>query len=204
MACGKFIAAISKLAEIQMKLLTTLTILSFLVACEGPQEKHQIIQDSLSTKILTDSSEIEEHNTKKTSVIKDNILEELLDFPGMGEKIGQITLPTFEIVKIPERNTHNPEIIDTIFQYKNKSNDFKFYKAAGKYILYNFNINENPFSFKNGIKLGITQQKFLKTLNLEAPKSDTIVVEDSEGFSTVNFVFKNERLVSVIYNGYLD
>ena len=127
-----------------------------------------------------------------------------MTFPDLGADIDRVSLSDFEIVKIPKKNTHDPQVIDTIYQYRGNAGEFSVYKASDKYILYNFHIYGSSFHFKNGIKTGMSKSKLLETLNINASFTDTLTVEDTEGFSTVKFVFKNEKLINVKYCGYLD
>ena len=188
-----------------MKHLTTLTLLFSVFACRGPEAKNSTVsKDTISSTKPVELSPTSVKNKKKTYVIKEDVLDNLLSFPSVGEDIKQVNLPSFELKKIPETNIHNPSIIDTIYQFKNKSGNFNVYKASDKYILYDFLINGNSFTFQNGLKLGVSQSDLLKTLKIEAPKSDTVALGDLEQNSVVNFIFKSDKLVEVNYDGYLD
>ncbi|MFD2162472.1 hypothetical protein ACFSJU_08705 [Paradesertivirga mongoliensis] len=188
-----------------MSRLPILIIIYLCTACRGEPEKKVVSSDSLHEEpVLVDSVQNVSSVSNRTSIEKDNLLKDLLDFPGLGTDINKIPLLDFEIVKTPEINTHDPRVIDTIYLYKNKAAEFRIYKATDKYILYNFHVSGTSFRFKNGVQIGISQPKLLETLNLKAPLSDTITVEDSEGFSSFNFVFKDNRLSKVEYDGYLD
>lgn len=188
-----------------MKRLPILLIIYFCAACKGESEKKAVSSDSLHEEVvLADSIQNKSSASNRTSFEKDNLLKDLLDFPELGTDINEISLLDFEIVKTPENNKHDPRVIDTIYLYKNKAAEFRIYKATDKYILYNFHVSGTSFRFKNGVQIGISQSKLLEKLNLKGPFSDTITMQDSEGLSYLNFVFEDNRLDKVEYDGYMD
>ena len=136
--------------------------------------------------------------------INENIVEELLGFPAIGDDIRKVELTAFTLEKVMRNNIHDSKIVDTIYQYKKGSNNFEFYKASDKYILQKFIIAGNELSLKNNIKIGLSKLEIGKLLNVENNKSDTIKVGDLEQNSIVNFIFKNEKLHEILYCGYID
>ena len=175
-----------------MKNLGLIISLSFLFGCKQEIKAPESINRENVT-VESDSYSINE-----------NIVEELLGFPAIGDDIRKVNLATFTLEKVTQNNIHDTKIVDTIYQYKKGSTNFEFYKASDKYILQKFVIAGHELSLKKNIKLGLSKLEIGKLLNVENNRSDTLKVGDLEQNSIVNFIFKNEKLNEIIYCGYID
>ncbi|MES2241125.1 MAG: hypothetical protein V4497_12790 [Bacteroidota bacterium] len=185
-----------------MRYFIKISFLLFLTACKNHNvEDNKKIQDTAISQFSKANDNIE---TKDEYNINENIVEELLGFPAGSENIDRVKLPGFELTKSSRINTHNNSVTDTIYTYQNKASNFTFYKASDRYILCDFSISENNVALQNEIKIGISKSEILKKLKLNIQQTDTIKIGDLEQNSVVNLIFKNEKLSSIKYKGYVD
>jgi hypothetical protein len=183
-----------------MKNLILITIAFSIFGCtKSKKQENSLKTDSLKI-VSKDSSFIELENNY---VINDSIIDILFGFSSVGENINDLKLNSFNLKKSSQINIHNPNIVDTIYNYQNNSGYLNIYKAGERYILSDFKI-QNGFVFNNKLKIGSSKLEFSRIMKLEIPKNDTITIGDLEQNSNVDFIFKKNKLFQVAFKGYVD
>ena len=172
-----------------------------LIACKNHSaDKKEHVTDS----VMNPLTEKQELNAEDDYVVNEDIVTELLGFPINGKNINSVKLLGFGLTKTARVNAHNSSIVDTIYKYQKKATNFTFYKASDRYILSEFSILNNVIALKNGLNIGLSKPKVLEKLRLNNRVSDTIQIGDLEKNSVVSFLFKNQKLTEIKYEGYVD
>ena len=109
----------------------------------------------------------------------------------------------FSSEKKPQLNKYNVGQIDTIECLIFKESNLTIYRTADKNILIGSDIQNSEISLSKGIKVGISRNVLLKTLNTESNR-DTIIVTDFENNTNVTLILKNNLLKQIMYCGYID
>jgi hypothetical protein len=133
----------------------------------------------------------------------------------------------FKVFKEIVKNTHNPQIKDTIFHFSCQTTKLKIYKSLGSEILFFAQISDNEIGMRNQIKIGMSREAFFdKFVELEKYRffqGVTQIEGDDEmssyrliiqpnmvklrnllGTSDYVFIFTNNLLSQVNMNVYMD
>lgn len=102
------------------------------------------------------------------------------------------------------RNVHDPSIKDTLWTATTKTDQLKIFSNKYNSFLLAAKITSPQLKFGNGIRVGVEKAVFCKAFGLPAT-FDGYQVADAEGRGTVDFLFRQGKLVSVSYDiGWLD
>ncbi len=116
----------------------------------------------------------------------------------------KITLnPKFAILTEPEVNTHNESIIDSIRTFSFEKTKIYFYQATTWESIYAATIENSDFIFLDFIYIGVTKKTFKNTIKTEI-ESDLVKIGNLEQTSVFTFMFKNNILRTIEYEGYID
>ena len=109
----------------------------------------------------------------------------------------------FSAIDKPKINKHNPSIVDTIKTFTYHSSNIQAYKAVKKEWIYKaLIVDPKVFLFKN-ISIGTSKKEFQNIIDSPL-KNNIIKIGDLEQNSVFTFIFKNDTLTQIEYNGYLD
>ncbi len=90
---------------------------------------------------------------------------------------------------------------DSIVSYNDDSTTFSFYKTVGSAFFTEARIFSSAILLQDSIKIGISKNEFLKTLEINLPVSkDIIVIRDSESVSQLFFFFHRQKLYKIEVN----
>jgi hypothetical protein len=168
------------------------TILLLLISC-----KQKEIENSDSSKNLA-NKKIE------TTIVQGQYVENETLLAKMESDLYKLTKnPNFTIDKKLVNNRHVDNLIDTIKTYKFENINIESYKTASEEWICEAKILNSEFEISKSIKIGIDKKAFEKMLKTKV-NSDIVKVGNLEQTSVFIFNFKNESLVEIVYEGYVD
>jgi hypothetical protein len=112
--------------------------------------------------------------------------------------------------KLTRRFVENPYQegqIDTVLHVKLPEAEYEFYCMEGQILLLKALIAEPRYEVLQGISVGMQKNVFLRQFALQAQTLNpnvVVLVEDEFDTYFYAFLFENEVLVSLLYQGYLD
>jgi len=109
--------------------------------------------------------------------------------------------------KQPFQNRNNPAQIDTVVTLKIDASKFVFYKGVDYEIFYYASVQDDRIKFERNIYIGCSKKHFanqFKEIKGKFELPDVIQVGNAERLDIFNFIFQNERLATVIYDGNID
>jgi hypothetical protein len=155
-------------------------------------------KDVLST--TTDSSiEISKELAIEEQYIENDSLVNLMEL----ELSKLIENPKFVIEKVLVNNRHVDNIVDTIKKYKYDDITIAAYKAVSEEWIFEGKILSSSLEFSKIYKIGMFKQQFEETINTKL-RSERVSIGNLEQTSVFIFTFKNNVLVEVNYEGYVD
>ena len=93
---------------------------------------------------------------------------------------------------------------DTVFNYEINQFEMQFHKiASGKIFLSKVILSNSAVELSGGLRIGIPRVEVEKFLNLEQTTVDISVSDEAE-FEGFNFIFRENSLVEITYDGVLD
>lgn len=108
----------------------------------------------------------------------------------------------FSLTYKPKLNKHNPSVVDTVKTFTYHSSNVYTYKSVKNEWIYKAKIVDPKVYLLSNISIGILK-KDLQNIIDSPLKSNVIKIGDLEQNSVFTFLFKNDTLVRVEYNGYL-
>ena len=109
----------------------------------------------------------------------------------------------FEVDKKPVINRHVENVVDTIITQKADNIELTSYKTASEEWVYKAVITNPDIKFSESIQVGMEKDVLGKILKKEL-NSDLIEVGNLERTSGFIFLFENDILREIKYDGYLD
>lgn len=177
----------------------TITLLFFFVflSCHQPandntEEELPDIETSVDkNKIFCDTLQ-----SVKIYEIKDLILN-------ISDDAEVLTTQPFSDWKVRKKaveNRHTPNQIDTIFTLEKDKSFIEVYKVKeGKSILYKFQLKSSDYNLLETIEKREIEKRIESKLNC-----NIFTLESPEVPSYLKFIYKENRLIEVIFDGYLD
>ena len=110
---------------------------------------------------------------------------------------------TFEVDKKPVNNRHVDNVVDTIITLKADRIELTTYKASSEESIYKAVIRNPDIKFSESIQVGMKKDALEKILKKEL-NSDLIEVGNLEQTSSFIFLFENDSLREIKFDGYLD
>ncbi|MCU0392406.1 MAG: hypothetical protein MUE81_14915 [Thermoflexibacter sp.] len=133
----------------------------------------------------------------------------------------------FRLFKEIVKNTHNPQLRDTIFHFSCLNTKLKIYKSKDNEMVFSAQISDNQIELRNQIRIGMTKDElFAKFTELEKYKyfqgiaevqgneeadsyeliiqPNLVKITNSMGTADYVFVFQNNILSQVNINIYMD
>ncbi|MCH4552773.1 hypothetical protein [Aestuariibaculum lutulentum] len=111
--------------------------------------------------------------------------------------------PKFNLKIKPIINTHNKTITDTIKTLTFDKTKIQSYKSLKRELICKAEIGNSEFAFLDSIKIG-AKKRTLKNIIKSELQSDFIKIGDLEGNSVFLFIFENDTLKTIDYQGYAD
>lgn len=104
------------------------------------------------------------------------------------------------------KNRHVENQIDTVFQINIEADYFEVYKTASENWLTIAKVVTENFQTRQGVKVGMTKSEVKKQLNLISTEKlpDHLRLQNLEVLEWFDFEFKNDRLETINFTGYID
>ena len=181
-----------------MKHLALPFIALLLICCTQPTEKE--------IAVATEVEPAPETTSTTPALTEQELLYDLMGFEITTQSLDSAYGHLLKLEKIPKQNTHRPAITDTIYRYHTGNTEFKIYKARHKDIFYAATISLNQIQLRNGIHTGMRKSDFFKILPASPAQQDTFTIQQEEpaADNSLHFIFKNDTLQVIRYNGYID
>lgn len=99
-------------------------------------------------------------------------------------------------------NRHWANQIDTIIYYSTPGSRIKIYGVPGKRVLDNSYVTDVAFELPDGIRIGASRERVIEVLGQEF-SNDTLEIGDLEHNAVFKLIFRENKLYSFIYCGYV-
>lgn len=112
-----------------------------------------------------------------------------------------------KLKKLIRRNIHDPQKIDTIFQFYHRKSEVFVYKTYfNREMLLGGVIYDNRFPLINGITPGMSRDSFFKSfIDLKPEVSDSIKIESKEAMRKFSFIFDSKgKIKKISFTMYVD
>ena len=119
----------------------------------------------------------------------------------------KMNLPSsFKLHIYSMKNIHNPAVTDTIYKFYQNKSEFLIYKNVNnRELFFGGNIYTNKIKLRNGITIGMTRLEFLNCFsNLKSDAKDTIRLSSKKAPNSMNFIFRNNKLIVIKMDNYID
>jgi hypothetical protein len=115
-------------------------------------------------------------------------------------------VPPFKIQRFVVANKHNPKQNDTIIKfYKGKSQLFIYKTKFNQELFFAGNICHKNIVLCNGVKVGMSRGEFYNSfIDLKYSPDDTVKIMAQGPGDTYAFIFKNDKIVSIGIQHYID
>ncbi len=110
----------------------------------------------------------------------------------------------FKCSKEPFVNIHDTNITDTIYTYTFRDSKIVIYKSKYKDLLALFDVTDKNFEINGGLSPGISKEYFQKKFSIKNLAADTIDIGNMEHTYVTRFYFKNNELIRIKIEPYLD
>lgn len=110
----------------------------------------------------------------------------------------------YNIYKEPIKNIHDTTIIDTTYNFTNKQNWISIYKASHAEMVNHLETSDKRLIFYGDIKVGMTKETFKSKFKIKLLKDDNVIICDNDNIAQINFYFKKNVLVKIVYNVLID
>lgn len=110
----------------------------------------------------------------------------------------------FKCSKEPFVNVHDAKVTDTIYTYAYRDNKIVIYKSLYKDLLVIFDVTDKRFEVNGGLAPGISKEYFLKRFRIKNLAADTVDIGNMEHTYVTRFYFKDNELVRIKIEPYLD
>ncbi|WP_018343659.1 hypothetical protein [Cytophaga aurantiaca] len=182
-----------------MKKIITLILIALLCSCSKQHVEENALIDTITTLPENDLNDTIDNDID--GWLQDDSL--LLTWSDDLIKVTTDVDFNFSSEKTTEANRFVAGQIDTIERLSFKESNITIYRTPDKNILISSDIRNAEISLSKGIKVGISRDELLKTLNAQSSR-DTLTVTDFEGNTDVMLILKNNILSRIVYNGYVD
>ena len=113
--------------------------------------------------------------------------------------------PYYKLQVYSVKNRLNPSQTDTIYRFYRKKSELFIYKAYERELFIAGNIYDDKVVLRNGIKVGIKRDEFLKCFkDLPESKKDTIRLTSKKAINSFYFIFHNDKLKAIKIDNYFD
>lgn len=130
-------------------------------------------------------------------------LEKPFGFKKSIENFSNNSNAQFKTQKLLRKNKHYPKKTDTIYQLTYKKSKIFFKTYLGKKFLLTGNILNRQIELKNGIRIGITKDEFIKRFSNELKLNKDSLKMIGEG-TKYTFIFDKEKLYRINIDNYFD
>jgi hypothetical protein len=104
-------------------------------------------------------------------------------------------------------NRHVDNQVDTSFYFLFEDSEIQIYKYPDEQLVLNAVLSEERIPLKNGIKMGMSKEDFVKYLPLVNKRhviKDTIKIYDVTAIQNIEFIFQKNQLRRISFEGYFD
>lgn len=191
----------------KFRLLTSL-ILGLTISCNQTTESNQEIKSSDTS----NTEAIEQLEDRDTAQQKDSLTIVNSDFTTNPFELGEnpldklISVENVKTAYKTYKNRHVENQIDTVFQIKIEGDYFEVYKSASENWLIEAKVLTENFQTRQGVKVGMTKSEVKEQLNLTSIEKlpDHLRLQNREVLEWFDLQFKNDRLETIKFNGYVD
>ncbi|MBN2481809.1 MAG: hypothetical protein JXB19_08720 [Bacteroidales bacterium] len=110
----------------------------------------------------------------------------------------------FKLSKEPFVNIHDTTVVDTIYTYAYRDNKIVIYKSRYKDLLAQFDVTDSMFEINGKLSPGISKDYFLNKFNIDHLIHDTVDIGNMDRTDVNRFYFRNNTLVRIRIEPYLD
>lgn len=106
----------------------------------------------------------------------------------------------------PIENNHQENVMDTVCEITTRTeprNTYEIYILADKEIFYGATFQSKGFSLNENLFIGMNKSEFKKILKIDT-YADCINITSNTQLNSWIFYFENDKLVKIVYDGYLD
>lgn len=164
---------------------------------------HELSNSKLLRNAIAKRYMIKGNKPKRDTIYNDQFIINVLGNDLTYKKVISIYHPSIISDKVV-RDIHNKEQKDRILSFEASDDSFSFYKGTEKMLLQQMTIASKKITLDKSLRIGVDKALFEDKFK-RSPLSDVFSVMDIEGGNEFTFVFKNNKLVKVLYNlKYLD
>jgi hypothetical protein len=185
-----------------MKTLITFMICIVLFSCNKLETKKN--KSSLQKKnkeILEDKMKVIDSTVLNIEIINNQFANQPLgDYNFDSENLFLYFKGSYDVHKEPVQNEFSSNI-DTLITFQKKNSFVKFHKTNEKVLFDSMNVTDKNFViFSLGVDIDMDKDQFLEKFKVTKKESfsDTILIVDDEGSTSVKVIFTNNKLKNII------
>ncbi|HEX2934207.1 MAG TPA: hypothetical protein VHO72_02545 [Bacteroidales bacterium] len=150
-----------------------------------------------------------QHATTKLSTIplsQNTLLEKPFEFEPTIKNFSKHIVPPYKLSIFTVQNRHQPSQKDTIYKFHRKKSELFIFKSrSNREMLFAGNICDDKISLLNGVKVGINRAAFFNSFtDVKYNQDDTVKMTSKAKMMNYKFVFKNDKLVAIKFDAYID
>ena len=131
----------------------------------------------------------------------DDFVSNAFEFPLTVKNLEKQFGDLLSISKKPINNNYDKSIVDTLYTFFSGNTKIEIYHSSDNDILESAFIDTDKISLKYNIKIGDTKSNISKLFKTKI-SADKVQVGDLENESVYTFIFSNDKLISISYEGY--
>lgn len=145
-------------------------------------------------------------NNSNIPLSQSTLLEKPFGYEPTIKNFRQHIIPPYKLSLYTVQNQHQPSQKDTIYKFHRKKSELFIFKGkSNREMFFAGNICDNKITLLNGVKVGINRAVFFNSFtDLKYSQDDTVKMTSKAKMMNYKFVFKNDKLVAIKFDAYID